>query len=134
MITLPYGGKSAKFDVKELLAYIKKSGRDYIVQGSQQCSLTKHTKKHSLDYWLRSNYAVNPDTKQAVKTVIHELVSTGLFEEADALHCPDSGRLCKGIRLIGEHRSYKPKTVTKAPGRYNTNLASEFHPLVYQHE
>jgi hypothetical protein len=57
MIKLPYGGKNAQFDVRELVAYIKKSGRDFIVQGSQQCGLTNHTKKHSLDYWLRSNYA-----------------------------------------------------------------------------
>ena len=133
MIKLPHGGKNAQFDVKELVEYIKKSGRDYIIQGSQQCSLANHTKKHSLDYWLRSNYAASPDTKQAVKTVIDELVATGLFEEADDLPCLDSGRPCKGIRLIGEHRSYKPKTVTKAPERYNTNLASEFHVLSVLH-
>lgn len=129
MIKLPHGGKNAQFDVKELVEYIKKSRRDYIIQGSQQCSLANHTKKYSLDYWLRSNYAASPDTKQAVKTVVDELVKTGLFEEANDLRCPDSGRLCKGIRLTGENRSYRLKTVTAASERYNTNLASEFHVL-----
>ena len=39
-----------------------------------------------------------PDTKQAVNEVIQQLVATGDFEEGCFL-CPDSGRMCKGIRL-----------------------------------
>lgn len=133
MIRLPYGGKNAQFDVRDLIAYIKRSGKDYIVQGSQQCTLSNHTKKNSLDYWLRTNYAANPDTKQAVKTIIDELIATGLFEEADDLQCPDSGRLCKGIRLTGINQSYNPKAVASTSDKYNTNLASEFHVLSILH-
>jgi hypothetical protein len=100
MIQLPYGGKNVQFDEQELIVHIKERGRDYIIQGQQNSSLANHTKKNSLDYWLRSNYAVNPDTKQAVNKIIEQLVETGLFKEAENLPCPDSGRLCKGIRLI----------------------------------
>jgi len=45
MITLPYGGK---FGEKALIAYIKESGRKYIIQGQQSLSYANHTKTHSL--------------------------------------------------------------------------------------
>ena len=99
MINLPYGGKNAQFDEKELVAHLKISFRDYIIQGQQNCSLQNHTKPNSLDYWLRMNYTKGSDTKQAVNEVIEQLVNTGLFEVAYDLPCPDSGRPCKGVRL-----------------------------------
>ena len=99
MIELPYGGSGAQFDPSELVQYIKSSFRDYIIQGQQECVLAEHTKPHSLDYWLRTNYARTPDTKQATNDVIDQLVESGLFEVDRKLHCPDSGRLCKGIKL-----------------------------------
>jgi hypothetical protein len=99
MIPLPYGGKNAQFDEQDLISYISKSGRGYIIQGQQKCTLSKHTKPNSLDYWLRVNYAANPNTKQAVNEVMEQLVRTGLFEEKDNLICPDSGYLCKGLGL-----------------------------------
>jgi hypothetical protein len=57
-----------------------------------------------LDYWLRVNYADEPDTKQAVNEVVDQLVATGKFKIAVGLSCPDSGRRCKGLRMIS--RSY----------------------------
>jgi hypothetical protein len=93
-----YRGR-AQFDPSELFQHIKSSFRDYIIQGQQECVLAEHTKPHSLDYWLRTNYARTPDTKQATNDVIDQLVETGLFEIDRKLHCPDSGRLCKGIKL-----------------------------------
>ena len=99
MIRLPYGGQNAQFNEQDLISHIVNTGRDYIIQGQQQCSLVKHTKPNSLDYWLRVNYSNNPDTKQAVNEVIEQLVGTGLFAELDNLSCPDSGNLCKGIKL-----------------------------------
>lgn len=99
MIRLPYGGPGAQFDENDLVAYIMKTGRDYIIQGQQQFSLKDHTKPNSLDYWLRKNFAICPDTKQAVNDVMKQLVKTGLFEEVEKLKCPDSRRVCKGIRL-----------------------------------
>lgn len=99
MIKLPYGGRNAKFDEQELIEHIRKSFRNYIIQGQQNCSLLNHTKPNSLDYWLRVNYAEESDTKQAVNEVMDQLVETGLFEIEDDLPCPDSGRPCKGIKL-----------------------------------
>jgi len=96
MIRLSYGGQ---FDEQTLIEYIRSTGRDYIVQGQQACALADHTKPNSLDYWLRQ-LAPKPDTKQADNTVIRHLVHTGLFKVADDLLCPDSGRLCKGVRLV----------------------------------
>jgi hypothetical protein len=85
MIRLPHAGKNVQFDEQDLISYIRKSGRDYIIQGQQKCSLSEHTKPSSLDHWLRLNYATNPDTKQAVNEVIEHLVATGLFEAVDGL-------------------------------------------------
>ena len=99
MIRLPYGGENAQFDERELVDHLRTKLRDYIIQGQQNCTLENHTKRQSLDYWLRSNFAKNPDTRQAVKDVIDDLVATGLFEINERLQCPDSGRFCKGLRL-----------------------------------
>jgi hypothetical protein len=99
VIRLPYGGKNVLFDEQALISIIVKSGRDYIIQGQQNCSLADHTKPNSLDYWLRVNYASNADTKQAVNEVVDQLMKTGLFQLAHDLRCPNSGRLCKGLRI-----------------------------------
>ena len=96
MIKLPYGGQ---FDEKALVAHIKASGRNFIIQGQQALSLANHTKPQSLDYWLRQ-FASNPDTKQAENSVLDDLVATGLFRIEHNLDCPDSGRKCKGLRLV----------------------------------
>lgn len=97
-IWLPYGKNS--FSTAELKKFIQNSGRAYIIQGQQKCSLSNHTKPQSLDYWIRVNYARNPDTKQAVNEVIADLVKTGEFEEG-CFKCPDSKREgIKGIRIV----------------------------------
>ena len=96
MIGLTYGGQ---FDEHVLVQYIRATGQDYIIQGQQACALPDHKKPQSLDYWLRQ-YAQNPDTKQADNDVMNKLVATGLFEVVHDLQCPDSGEVCKGIRLV----------------------------------
>lgn len=50
-------------------------------------------------HWLRGDFAKNPDAMQAVNGVIRQLGSTGFFEEGE-FPCPDTGRLCKGIRIV----------------------------------
>jgi hypothetical protein len=95
MIKLKYGGK---FEVNDLIEFIKASGRDYIIQGQQACSLVNHTKPHSLDFWLR-NRSTNPDTKQADNDVVKTLVATGLFKVEMQLRCPDQRTYCKGLKL-----------------------------------
>lgn len=97
-ITLPHGG-GGQFYPLDLVAHLRKSGRTYIVQGQQKARLSGHTKPHSLDYWLRQ-YARNPDTKQADNDVLNALAATGLFRIVTDLECPDSGRRCKGLRLV----------------------------------
>lgn len=97
MISLPYG---RAFDEQDLVDYIRGSGRDYIIQGQQTCAFVNHSKPRSLDYWLRENYANNPDTKQAENSVLIDLASTGLFRIATGLRCPDKGTFCKGIQLV----------------------------------
>jgi hypothetical protein len=96
MIYLPYGGA---FDEHDLVAHIRGSGRDYIIQGQQAVSLTEHTKPKSLDYWLRQ-FGNNTNTKQAENSVLDALVATGLFEIISNLICPDSSKRCKGLRLV----------------------------------
>jgi hypothetical protein len=98
-IALPHGGPGAGFPLSALVAHIRSTGRDYIIQGQQNCTLQEHTKPSSLDAWLRQNYTGREDTRQAVNRVVKALVATGYFE-VDRLPCPDSGRRCKGLRLV----------------------------------
>ncbi len=98
-IKLPHGGPGAGFPLSALAAHIRSTGRDYIIQGQQNCALGEHTKPNSLDVWLRQNCTGRKDSKQAVNQVIQALVASGHFEVARLL-CPDSGRRCKGLRLV----------------------------------
>ena len=105
-IELPHGGPGAGFRLSELVAHIQHSGRDYIIQGQQNYTLAEHTKPHSLDVWLRRHWTDRKDTRQAVNQVVKALVATGYFE-VDRLPCPDSGRQCKGLRLLNQPRALK---------------------------
>jgi hypothetical protein len=96
MSMLPYSNNS--FNPDDLKEYIRRTGRNFIIQGQVACRRADHPKPSSLDCWLRDNYAKNPDTKQAVNEVIAALVNTGEFTEGDFI-CPDSGRRCKGVRI-----------------------------------
>ena len=99
MIDLPHGGKGATFDAVSLRDHIVSTGRNYIIQGQVNCSLKAHEKLNSLDYWLRVNFTANQNTRQATNPVLNDLVKTGLFVEDSKLRCPDSGGLCKGLRI-----------------------------------
>lgn len=96
MINLSFGGQ---FDEHALVAYIRASGRDYIIQGQQAVSLVDHSKPQSLDRWLRQ-FAPSPNTKQADNRVLGDLVATNLFVIVHNLICPDTGEPCKGVRLV----------------------------------
>ena len=96
-IDLPHGGPRARFDAEDLKTHIERAGRDYIIQGQKKCVLRVHPKPQSLDVWLRKR-CVQPDTMQAVNSVIKQLVSTGMFYEGKFC-CSDSGRSIKGIAL-----------------------------------
>lgn len=123
MIRLPAGGS---FDVRDLVIYITTSGRDYIIQGQQNTSFVNHTKRRSLDYWLRER-TPNRDTRQAENSVLDALVATGRFEIVDNLICPDSGEECKGVRLTPQfQRADEPRMleihVTTTDGEFESDL------------
>ena len=113
-IALPYGDSS--FDSNDLEKHIKQTGRDYIIQGQKACKRINHPKPRSLDCWLRDNYARYPDTKQAVNAVVEALVNTGEFIEG-RYRCPDSRRLCKGVRLKMPNEQLHRKWQNGAPRR-----------------
>jgi hypothetical protein len=94
-----YESTSTRTLAERLAEHLKDLGRDYIIQGQVNCTLSDHPKPRSLDVWLRKNSTRNRDTKQAVNEVIDELVSSGRFEKG-RFTCPDSGRFCKGVRLV----------------------------------
>ena len=96
MIALTHG---RSFDERDLVAAIRTSGRNYIIQGQQHCTFENQTKPQSLDYWLRQRNG-NSDTNLAENSVVDALVGTGLFELDHQLECPDTGELCRGLRLV----------------------------------
>lgn len=96
MILLTYGGH---FSEKDLVEYIRKTDRNYLIQGKQASSIFNHDQPHSLDFWLRQ-FAHNPNIQQADIKVLDALVETGLFCISDDLLCPDTGKRCMGIQLL----------------------------------
>ena len=98
-ISVTSAGKGAFFDVEDLIKHIASTGRDYIIQGQQKLSLADHTKPKSLDIWLRKQFQNKQDIKLADKDVMRDLVNTGYFIELEDMRCPDSGRMCKGLKL-----------------------------------
>lgn len=96
MIKLKYG---VEFHEDELIDLIKRSGRDYIVQGQRKGDLADHPKPKSLDGWLRHRFTRLCNMKLADNYVVDALVGTGRFEIVREA-CPDGGRPCKSVRLI----------------------------------
>ena len=109
-IELPYGAPGEGFSIDYLVTYLQAANKEYIIQGQRNCCLEGHPKPNSLDVWLRRNFTSRQDTKQATNDVLHEIVSTGLFREG-MFTCPDSGRKCKGIKLVKKprHRGFKSR-------------------------
>ena len=96
MIELKYAGMA--FDEQELIDTITASNRNYMVQGQRVVTLGNHPKQNSFDVWLRKRFPKKRDTKLADNYVIDALLKTGKFIITKE-ECPDSGRLCKSIRL-----------------------------------
>lgn len=93
---------NGSFDVNHLIEHMRNSGLEYLIQGQQACSYADHTKKKSLDYWIRGRCAAKRDQKQADNRVITQLVNTGFFREDAKLDCPETGHKCKGVVLVPE--------------------------------
>ncbi|WP_411382828.1 type II toxin-antitoxin system HicB family antitoxin [Pseudomonas sp. L7] len=78
-ITLPHGGGQAGFYVGRLLDELKARQNMEMVVGAVTENLDQ-VKPESLDYFLRTRYAKNPNIMQAVRGVIQALVDTGTIE------------------------------------------------------
>jgi hypothetical protein len=98
-INLPHDNNRT-FHISSLIRHLINSQRDYIIQAQQHVVFEDHTKKSSLDYWIRENIAEHRNMAQATNQVIAQICATGLFEEVNGLICPDSGNHCGGIRLV----------------------------------
>ena len=98
-ITLTDNERS-RFHVSALLNYLNNQQRDCIAHGAQVVPLAAHTQRRSLDYWLRTQVARNADHPQASVEVIQQLCDTGLFVLDKKMPCPDTGKLCTGLRVV----------------------------------
>lgn len=98
-VELRHGGPGARFQLRELIGYLERTGRDYIIIGEVDCVFADHPQPSSLDYWLRAHFARNKESKQATREVVAQLLATGLFEASDSLRCPDTGDRSPGLRI-----------------------------------
>lgn len=96
-IQLPYGGGGGFFVQRLKDAFLEK-GVTQMPVGAVQLGLSK-VKPYSLDYLLRSRYAKNPDTKQAVSEVIDQLEQSGVFVRT-RMTDPETNRDVDALSLI----------------------------------
>jgi predicted RNase H-like HicB family nuclease len=75
-IDLPHGGGQAGFYVGRLVDELRMRPNQEIPIGATKSNLDQ-VKPESLDFFLRSRYAKNPNTMQAVQSVIQAIVDTG---------------------------------------------------------
>ncbi|SDI06958.1 type II toxin-antitoxin system HicB family antitoxin [Pseudomonas panipatensis] len=78
-ISLRYGGAQAGFYVGRLVDEFNRRGISEMPTGATKGNLDS-VNQDSLDYLLRTRYARNPNTMQAVLEVYQQLEATGLFE------------------------------------------------------
>lgn len=78
-INLPYGGGQAGFYVGRLIDELQKRPDGKMLVGAV-AGVLDQVKEESLDHFLRTRYAKNPDTMQAVREVLDDLVATGKIE------------------------------------------------------
>lgn len=97
-IDLPYGGSQAGFYVGRLSLAFKLAGVAEMPIGAVKANW-EEVKPYSLDFLLRTRYARNPNTMQAVTSVIDDLVRTGIFERS-TMADPTTGRMVDCLRLV----------------------------------
>ncbi len=78
-INLPHGGGQAGFYVGRLADELRSRPNQEMLIGANKSNLDQ-VRPESLDYLLRTRYAKNPNTMQAVQAVIEAIVSTGKFD------------------------------------------------------
>ncbi len=97
LIFLSY--EDTSFDVMKLVSHLKLKKLKHIIIGQQHARFKNHTKKQSLDYWIRNKISRTPDTAQATAEVVNKLCESGYFYKKSNLICPDTGRKCNGLIL-----------------------------------
>jgi len=97
-IDLPYGGAQAGFYVGRLSLAFRLAKVTEMPIGAVKADW-EQVKDYSLDYLLRTRYARNPNTMQAVTSVIDDLVRTGIFERG-TMEDPKTGRTVDCLRLL----------------------------------
>jgi len=78
-IDLPHGGGQAGFYIGRLVDELLPRPNQELPIGATKSNLDQ-VKPESLDFFLRSRYAKNPNTMQAVQSVIQAIVDTDKFE------------------------------------------------------
>ena len=96
-IGFPYGG--GHFEIQDLVAYVQRSDRNYLIGGGCNQVLSLHKKPESLDYWLRTR-SNQPNIRQVTKKLMQDIIETEHFTyEEKNLPCPTTGKRCNGLRL-----------------------------------
>lgn len=97
-IDLPYGGGMAGFYIDRLVDAYEAADATEMPIGKTMEGLAK-VKRYSLDFILRSRYARQPNTMQAVDAVLDQIVATGRFRRS-TMKDPVTGKTVDSIALV----------------------------------
>jgi len=97
-IDLPYGGGMAGLYIDRLVDTFEAADVSEMPIGKTMEGLAK-VKRYSLDFILRSRYARQPNTMQAVDAVLDQIVATGRFRRS-TMKDPVTGKSVDSIALI----------------------------------
>lgn len=96
-IDMPHGGAQAGFYVERLVDAYRAAGVTEMPIGKTKEGLSS-VKDYSLDYILRTRYARQPNTMQAVDAVLDQIVATGLFIRS-SMKDPVTGREVESLAM-----------------------------------
>ncbi|WP_262373112.1 type II toxin-antitoxin system HicB family antitoxin [Pseudomonas prosekii] len=97
-IDLPYGGALGGFYIDRLEDAYLEAGVTEMPIGKTREGVDK-VKRYSLDYILRTRYARQPNTMQAVDAVLDQIVESGRFRRS-SMTDPVTGKSVESIALI----------------------------------
>ncbi|WP_327192048.1 type II toxin-antitoxin system HicB family antitoxin [Pseudomonas fluorescens] len=97
-IDLPYGGGMGGLYIDRLVDVFHEAAVTEMPIGKTKEGLVK-VKRYSLDFILRSRYARQPNTMQAVDAVLDQIVASGRFRRS-SMKDPVTGKPVESIALI----------------------------------
>jgi hypothetical protein len=103
-------------NLDSIISHFNECGGEMVL-GAIKTKFADHNKHRSLDYWLRSNGARIPDQMQAESSLVEQLVGTGHFQ-AIVMACPDTGRQCKGLKLLQVPEDEEQKAASWLVGKF----------------